>query len=119
MGFTGVLVHLQAAIQGTEAWHERIAEAIESAQAKLARAQEQRWQRHYQSLGCLASPRSETVFHPFSVSFSLVFLRFLADSVQFYRIFVDVLARLPWFSEADVKEVLRRRDLLPGLRIFM
>ena len=40
--------HLQAAIQGTEAWHERIAEAIESAQAKLARAQEQRWQRHYQ-----------------------------------------------------------------------
>lgn len=55
--------HLQAAIQGTEAWHERIAEAIESAQAKLARAQEQRWQRHYQiALRKIVWKAPQTVF---------------------------------------------------------
>ena len=55
--------HLQTAIQGTEAWHERIAEAIESAQAKLARAQEQRWQRHYQiALRKIVWKAPQTVF---------------------------------------------------------
>ena len=55
--------HLQTAVQGTEAWHERIAEAIESAQAKLARAQEQRWQRHYQiALRKIVWKAPQTVF---------------------------------------------------------
>jgi len=55
--------HLQSAIQGTEAWHERIAEAIENAQAKLARAQEQRWQRHYQiALRKIVWKAPQTVF---------------------------------------------------------
>lgn len=55
--------HLQGAVQGTEAWHERIAEAIESAQAKLARAQEQRWQRHYQiALRKIVWKAPQTVF---------------------------------------------------------
>eukprot|EP00930_Biecheleria_cincta_P039112 TRINITY_DN26903_c0_g1_i1.p1 TRINITY_DN26903_c0_g1~~TRINITY_DN26903_c0_g1_i1.p1 ORF type:complete len:1482 (-),score=245.16 TRINITY_DN26903_c0_g1_i1:147-4532(-) len=54
---------LQSAVQGTENWHEKTAEAIESAQTKMVRAQEQRWQRHYQiALRKIVWKAPQTVF---------------------------------------------------------
>jgi len=54
---------LQSAVQGTENWHEKTAEAIESAQTKMVRAQGQRWQRHYQiALRKIVWKAPQTVF---------------------------------------------------------